>query len=111
MGDPDWESFRQADHARAGWEANKIAWMDMDHGSSEKTSGKSQNMKSLPLFQQLRPEISESKLEAALKDSAIPCKVVRDGRDSVKLLPENDGVDRVAIKHFVAGFNAGYFAF
>lgn len=68
-------------------------------------------MKALPVFQNLRPEICESKLEAALKDSAIPCKVVRDGRDSVKLLPENDSLDRVAIKNFVAGFNAGYFAF
>jgi hypothetical protein len=68
-------------------------------------------MKALPVFQNLRPEICETKLEAALRESDMPCKVVRDGRESVKLLPANDGLDRVAIKHFVAGFNAGYFAF
>lgn len=68
-------------------------------------------MKSLPVFHPLRPEIGEDKLAAALKDSAMPCKVVRDGRESVKISPECDKLNRDSIKSFVAGFNAGYFAF
>lgn len=68
-------------------------------------------MKALPIFQPLPPEVDEAKLADALKESAMPCKVVRDGRSSVKISPECDNLSHVAIKSFVAGFAAGYFAF
>jgi hypothetical protein len=68
-------------------------------------------MKALPIFESLRPEIDERKLSDALSDANMPCKVMRDGRSSVKLSPTCDKVNPEAVKSFVAGFNAGYFAF
>jgi hypothetical protein len=68
-------------------------------------------MKALPIFQNLRPEIDEMKLAVALSESAMPCKVVRDGRSSVKISPTCDKVNPEAVKQFVAGFVAGYLAF
>lgn len=68
-------------------------------------------MKALPIFQSLPPEVDEAKLANALKESAMPCKVVRDGRSSVKISPTCEKINHEAVRHFVAGFASGYLAF
>lgn len=68
-------------------------------------------MKPLPIFYPLPPGVDESKLESALKESSMPCKVIRDGRSSVKICPTNETVLPDSVRKFVDGFAAGYMAF
>lgn len=68
-------------------------------------------MKALPVFFPLKSTIDEAKLAVALNDAGLACKVVRDAKGSVKLSPASDKTCREAIRHFSAGFDAGYFAF
>ncbi len=68
-------------------------------------------MKIRPIIQSLIPAIDAEKLSLALSESAMPCKVVRYERSSVKIYPDHPEPNRIAIKSFTAGFSAGYFAF
>ena len=68
-------------------------------------------MKSLPVFFPLQSTIDEAKLSTSLRDAGLACKVKRDAKGSVKLSPESEKTCPEAIRNFVAGFDAGYFAF
>lgn len=68
-------------------------------------------MKPLPIFTPFSQAIDAAKLCAALREAGIPCKVQRDGKDSVKIRPESEKTKPEAVRNFVAGFASGYMAF
>lgn len=68
-------------------------------------------MNTLPIFTPFSPAIDEAKLCRALREAGMPCKVKRDGRDTIKIRPECDQIKPEAVRQFAAGFASGYLAF